>query len=236
LSTASKGLLDSALEKMALAVASEHVGGGSIIGLGSGSTVARFATALGKRNKVEHLGITIVPSSMQAWILAKENGLELYQDSAHCPEKIDVAVDGADQISKSSRAMVKGGGGALFKEKIILSSAAEAYILADEGKYVDLLNRSIPVEVSQFAVSSAEYKLRSELGANPLMRKLDKGYPFFTESGNVILDCQFPKPISDPVSLERSIKLIPGVIEAGVFNCRVTRFYKAGLDGEFGHF
>ena len=226
-------MLETALEKMAAAVASEHIPRGAVVGMGSGSTVARFAVALGRRNAAEHLGITIVPSSMQAWFLARENGLSLHADSAHCPESIDVAVDGADQISTTSRSKIKGGGGALLKEKILLTSARESYILADEAKFVDLMTRAVPVEVTQFALTSVEHKLISQLGAIPHLRKLDKGYPFYTESGNVILDSTFQGGIPDPVVLERSIKMIPGVVEAGLFNCPVNGFYQARSDGSY---
>jgi ribose 5-phosphate isomerase A len=218
---------------MAKTAARDLVRTTDVLGLGSGSAVARFAKALGERVKKESLKVIIVPSSMQSWILATENGLTLASDSGHCPPIVDVAVDGADQISLSTRSMIKGGGGALLKEKIIISSAKKCYILADESKFVQKLNRSVPVEVTQFSMRSVEYKVRQQLRAEPVLRKLDKGYPFFTESGNVILDCQFKESISDPINLEGEIKTIPGVVEAGIFNNRVDSFYKANQKGTF---
>jgi len=225
--------LDSAFEAMAKSAAHDLVKSSDVLGLGSGSAVAWFAKALGQRVKKESLKISVIPSSMQSWILAKENGLNLVNDSAHCPAIVDVAVDGADQISLATRSMIKGGGGALLKEKIIISSAKECYILADESKYVKILNRSVPVEVTQFAALSVEQKMKKLLSAEPILRKLDKGYPFFTESGNVILDCSFKEDITDPVKLEAKIKAIPGLVEAGIFNNEVEKFYKVNQNGTF---
>lgn len=213
--------------------AASYMSGSDVLGLGSGSTVAVFAKALGKRVKNESMQIKVVPSSMQSWLLAKENGLLIVEDSAHCPPSIDVAVDGADQISLSTRAMIKGGGGALLKEKVIIESAEKCLILADESKFVHQLSRSVPVESTQFSVLSVERKLVGGLGLMAELRKLDKGYPYYTESGNVILDCKFKGPIGDPVGLESKIKSIPGVVEVGIFNCKVDKFYKANHDGSF---
>jgi ribose 5-phosphate isomerase A len=228
--------LESAFEKLAQSAARDLVAKGSVLGLGSGSSVARFAKALGDRVKRESLNVTVVPSSMQSWILASTNGLILANDSAHCPAEIDIAVDGADQISVSTRSMIKGGGGALLKEKIIISSAKKCFILADESKFVERLNRPVPVEVTQFSTLSVEHKLRTTLGANPVLRKLDKGYPFFTESGNLILDVELKEAIADPRVLEDKIKTVPGVVEAGIFNNPVTTFYRANQNGTFDSF
>lgn len=224
--------VDAAFEKLAKSAAHDLVKDSTILGLGSGSAVSTFARALGERVKRESLRVRVVPSSMQSWFLASMNGLKFIEDSAHCPHSIDVAVDGADQISLENRAMIKGGGGALLKEKIIISSAKECYILADETKFVPTLIRPVPVEVTQFSAISVEEKVR-KLGAEPVMRKLDKGYPFFTESGNVILDCKFKGGVADPVELEKNIRIIPGVVEVGIFNFQVKKFYKANQDGTF---
>ncbi len=225
---------ETALSRIALDVANRYVKDGQIVGLGSGSTVARFAKALGERVKRDSLSITVIPSSMQAWLLAKENHLSAFSDNAHCPKSLDVAVDGADQICVGSRSMIKGGGGALLKEKIILSSSEQSFILGDASKFVEALNRSVPIEVVQFAVLSVEKKIRDLFGGEPILRKLDKGYPFFTESSNVILDCQFKDAIRNPLSMESELKQLPGVVEVGIFNCKIAAFYKANHDGSFG--
>lgn len=224
--------IDAAFEKLAKSVAYELVKDSSVLGLGSGSAVSTFARVLGERVKRESLRMQVVPSSMQSWFLANMNGLRFVEDSAHCPSDIDISVDGADQISLETRAMIKGGGGALLKEKTIISSAKECYILADETKFVPTLIRPVPVEVTQFSVVSVEAKVK-KLGAEPVMRKLEKGYPFFTESGNVILDCRFKGGVDDPVDVEKNIRMIPGVVEVGIFNFPVKKFYKANQDGTF---
>ncbi len=213
-------------------VAENHVKNDMVLGLGSGSAVAKFAKALGESVRKGSLkDLAIVPSSMQAWLLARENCLPLFADSAHCPRTLDAAVDGADEIALASRSMIKGGGGALLREKIILSSAKHSYILVDSTKVVEMLNRSVPIEVVQFAVSTVQEKLKGEFKAETVLRKLDKGYPFFTESGNIVLDCKFGERIRDPLKLEQQLKSIPGVMEVGVFNCKIDKFYVGGQDG-----
>ncbi len=224
---------DSSLEKALIAVAqkaAKQVRDGEVLGLGSGSTVARFARALGDRIKKNNLNVLIVPSSMQAWMLARENKLKFHPDSAHCPKILDLAVDGADQIATKSRAMIKGGGGQLLREKIILSSSRRVFILVDSSKVVRKLSRSVPIEVVQFALESVQEKLEREFNSKPALRKLDKGYPYYTESGNVILDAQFGE-VDHPKELEVSVKELPGVVEVGIFNCKVDRFFIGNQDG-----
>jgi ribose 5-phosphate isomerase A len=226
-------MISSGLERAARAIAANEIEDNSILGLGSGSAVAKFATALGERVRSEHLHIQVIPSSMQAWLLARENGLPLLSDSAHSPPSLQACVDGADQISKRSRCMVKGGGGALLREKILLYNSERNIIIADESKFVQELEREVPVEIFPFAYLTVQERLRGHFSANPVLRKLDKGYPFSTESGNLILDVKFPKPVADPSQAEKDIKTIPGVAEAGIFACNVKAFYKANYDGSF---
>jgi len=224
--------LETAFERMAEAVA-QSLTAGDLLGLGSGSAVAKFARAFGQRIRSESIRIEVIPSSMQSFLLARENGLELARDSARCPESIDVVVDGADQISLSPRSMIKGGGGALLKEKILISASKKTFILADHTKFVRMLNRSVPVEVTQFSYLRAEAEIRRKFGADPVLRRLDKGYPYYSESGNIILDCQFKEEISAARDMERELKMIPGVVECGIFNEEVERFYRANQDGSF---
>jgi ribose 5-phosphate isomerase A len=213
-------------------MAADQVQDGAILGLGSGSAVALFAKSLGEQIADKKIrNITAVPSSMQAWSLAKEYAIPLHEDSAHCPPKIDLAVDGADQVAISSRSMIKGGGGALLKEKIILSSARRSLILIDSSKLVQKLSRSVPVELIQFGVETTGEKIRSLFESEATLRKLDKGYPFVTEAGNLILDVQMPQAIQDPLKTERAIKALPGVVEVGIFNLPVDKFYVARPDG-----
>ncbi len=211
--------------------AARQVREGDVLGLGSGSAVAVFAKALAERVKKEKLEVFVVPSSMQAWILASENGLAFLPDSAHCPKSLDIGVDGADQIATRTRSMVKGGGGQLLREKIILSSSRRTFILVQKAKVVERLNRPVPVEVVQFALETVREKLKRNFGGRAILRKLEKGYPYYTESGNVILDTQFEGEVEDPKNLEALVKAIPGVVEMGVFNCKVDRFFIGNQDG-----
>jgi ribose 5-phosphate isomerase A len=219
------------MNEIARLAASTYVSDGCVLGLGSGSAIERFARSLGELvASGEKKEVRIVPSSMQAWGLADQNGLRLIDDSSHCPSKIDVAVDGADQIARRSRSMIKGGGGALLREKVILSSSAKSIILADSSKVVDNLRRSVPIELIQFAFKSVQEKLEKEFKADCHLRKLEKGYPFFTESGNLILDCEFGE-INSPKEMENQLKSIPGVVEVGIFNCNIEKFYVGNQDG-----
>ena len=211
--------------------ATRQVRDGDVLGLGSGSTVARFAKVLGERVKKDKLDVCVVPSSMQAWILARENGLEFLPDSAHCPNSIDIAVDGADQVATKTRSMIKGGGGQLLREKIVLASSRRTFILVQRAKVVERLSRSVPIEVVQFALETVQEKLKRDFDAKAVLRKLDKGYPYYTESGNVILDAEFRGEVKDPKSLEATVKGIPGVVEVGVFNCKVDKFFIGNQDG-----
>lgn len=214
------------------AVVERHVQSGSVLGLGSGAAVAKFAKSLGRSIKNRELSdVSIVPSSTQAWLVAKENSLPLHADAAHCPRTLDIAVDGADQVSLSTRSMIKGGGGALLREKIILTAARRSYILVDSSKLANRLTRPVPLEVVPFAIESVQEAIAKKVSVTPDLRKLEKGYPFFTESGNLILDCRFQEAMEKPVEVEGYLKSTPGVVEAGVFNCRVDRFYVAGERG-----
>ena len=127
--------------------------------------------------------------------------------------------------------MIKGGGGALLREKILISSAKKIVIAADEGKFVKSFSRSVPIEVHPMARTAVGDKLQ-KAGGRPAMRTLDKGYPFITENGNVILDTTFAS-IQDPRRMEVELKSIAGVMEVGIFTRRADAYYKAKSDGTF---
>jgi ribose 5-phosphate isomerase A len=138
--------------------------------------------------------------------------------------------DGADQIDAKFN-MIKGGGGALLREKILISAAKKVVIVADSTKFVQSFNRSVPIEVHPMARSVVSKKL-SEIGGKPVLRTLDKGYPFVTENGNVILDIIFAS-IPDPKKMEVELKSIAGVMEVGLFTRRADVYYRAKSDGTF---
>lgn len=200
--------------------------GAETVGLGSGSTAAfvveELATLQGKK-KME-----FIPTSLQIKVVAEKYGLRI-ADETRIPA-IDVVFDGADQIDAGLH-MIKGGGGALLREKILISSAKRVVILADESKFVKHFSRAVPIEVHPMARLSAAKRL-AEMGGKPAVRLLDKGYPFITENGNVILDTAFAS-IPDPGAAELEIKNIPGVLEVGIFTRKADIYYKAKSNGKF---
>lgn len=193
-----------------------HVKDGFIVGLGSGSTAAFAIEALGQRMKQENLHIMGVPTSSQAFMLAVQYGIPITTLDEH--PQVDVTIDGADQLT-SELYLIKGGGAALAREKIVAASSKLNIIITDEKKKVKRLgenNQFVPVEVIPFALALAKRKI-AEAGGNPVLRE-GKGKlgPTITDNGNAILDCYFGE-IADPAELQVKIKMIPGVAETGFF-------------------
>ncbi len=217
--------LRKAIEDMAFKVV-ENVTDSSIIGLGSGSTVAVFVKKLGRLATEEGLTLTILPSSLQIQLVAEQSGLPIAPFNIF--SKIDITVDGADQIDENFN-IIKGGGGALYRERILLRAAKKSIILADETKYAKLLCKQIPIETTYFARSFVSEEL-IKIGGKPTLRLLDKGYPFTNENGNLILDTDLGV-VENPKMLRSHIKDIAGVIEVGIFVNEYDVFYRANRDG-----
>jgi ribose 5-phosphate isomerase A len=204
----------------------KRVKGAKVVGLGSGSTVAHIVREMAKLP--DKVSIEFIPTSLQIKLEAEKSALRL-ADESRIPD-IDIVFDGADQID-SKFSMIKGGGGALLREKILISAAKKVVIVADASKFVQSFNRSVPIEVHPMARSTV-YKKLTEIGSRPALRTLDKGYPFVTENGNIILDTTFPS-IPDPKKKEIEIKSMAGVLEVGLFTRRADVYYKAKGDGTF---
>lgn len=186
---------------------------GQVIGLGSGKTIAEFLSRVKDLSIMNSL--RFVTSSLQIRLQAEHHDLKVADENEVI--NIQVLLDGADQVD-SGYHMIKGGGGALFREKILFKAARKLVILADREKYVNNLHRAVPVEVHPFA-RRLFIKEINNLGIKVLdctLRSLQKGFPFFTENGNVIFDVQF-ESIGDISEMETDIKCIPGVIEVGLF-------------------
>lgn len=186
------------------------------IGLGSGSTVALFAEELGKRIADGEIDVSVVPSSYQAYQLAVIHGIPLTNLDLN-PELI-LTVDGADEVDKNLN-LIKGGGGALFQEKIVASASHRLIIIVDESKIVGHLAMQcdVPVEVLPFALGVVRRKI-IELGITPTLREAKRKMgPVVTDNGNFILDLRFPEPIEDPSAIAVTLKMIPGVVETGLF-------------------
>jgi ribose 5-phosphate isomerase A len=198
-----------------------------VLGLGSGRATTAIVRSLGSYLKKNKIKIKAIPTSLQIKIEAEKAGIPIIE--ADQIEHIDLVFDGADQIDENKN-MIKGGGGALLREKILINTAKKVVIIADESKFVKKLNRSVPVEVHPFARNIAAKQLQ-KYGGKPNLRVIERGYPFVTENGNVILDCDFGE-ISKPKELAIKIIEIPGVIEVGLFN-KPDIIYKAKENGRF---
>ena len=198
---------------------------GKIVGLGSGRTMAALVKEL--TNLPFKSSIRFVTTSLQIEIEAENAGLETVDLSRL--NAVDVVFDGADQIDSNFN-MIKGGGGALLREKLLMSAAHKVVILADFSKYVERFTRSIPIEVHKSARSIVQRKLEL-LGGRPLLRIAENGYPYITENGNIILDTLITS-VENPIHLEIELRSIPGILEVGLFG-RADEYYKVKVDGSF---
>lgn len=201
---------------------------GSIIGLGSGRAATSLVKLLPELLKDKRYKILGVPTSLQIQLVAERGGIPMAR--ADQVSHIDVVFDGADQID-SKKYVIKGGGGALLRENILFSLARKVVVLADRTKFVKYLTRSVPVEIYPQARNAAINAIE-EMGGKPKLRELDRGYPFFTENGNVILDCSFGT-IKNPRVLTQKIKQVAGVMESGIFLRRPDVIYRARAGGRF---
>jgi len=199
-----------------------------VIGLGSGRAATALVKSLAKLIKLKGYNIKGVPTSLQIKLIAEEGGIPLVE--ADQVEHIDVVFDGADQID-SQKYVIKGGGGALLRENILFSLAKKVVVMADKTKFVKNFNRTIPIEIHSLARNSVTKSIK-KLGGDVEIRSLDRGYPFFTENGNIILDCDFGT-IKNPKVLTQKIKQIPGVLESGIFLRKPDVIYKAKENGKF---
>jgi len=208
---------------------SKKITTGMTLGLGSGSTVAALIEELSPLIMAKTKRIGGVPTSTQIEMVASKNGIIL----APFNGSVDLLIDGADQIDAGLN-LVKGGGGALLKEKVVMSSAKDVTIVASEEKFSRRLCEKgvrVPVEVVPMARESAKVKL-SMLGGVPEERLLPKAFPYFTENGNLILDTMF-EPIDDPTALEVRLKAVPGVVEVGIFTHKPITVFRLKGDGAF---
>jgi len=212
-----------ALSNDALKLVKNH----QTIGLGSGRAATAFVKALSLLVKKKKLIIKCIPTSLQIKLEAEKGDLHLIDTVL---DKIDIVFDGADQIDKGKN-LIKGGGGALLRENILINAAKKVVIMADDSKFVTNFNMSVPVEVHPLA-RSIVIKYISKIGGKPKIRTLERGYPFITENGNIILDCNFGV-IKKPKLLQEKIKKISGVLEVGIFTRKPDIIYKARSTGKF---
>ncbi|HON35174.1 MAG: ribose-5-phosphate isomerase RpiA [Methanothrix sp.] len=206
--------------------AAELVSNRMVVGLGTGSTVAWTIKRLGERVREEGLDFYGVPTSFQAEELAIESNISLTSLNQH--PVLDLAIDGADQVSWDLMA-IKGGGAAHTREKVVSCSARAFVIVADQSKFVERLSWPVPVEVLPFAAKLAG-RLLEEMGGRPVLRlgRMKDG-PVITDNGNFVMDVDFGI-IEDPRSIAARISPIPGVVEHGIFD-NLDELYLAREDG-----
>jgi ribose 5-phosphate isomerase A len=171
-----------------------------VIGLGSGRAATALVKSLAIFAKKKNYNIKGIPTSLQIKLIAEEGGIPIIESDQ--VDHIDVVFDGADQID-SQKYVIKGGGGALLRENILFSLAKKIIVMADKTKFVKNFTRSVPVEIHPLARNSVT-KTIDKLGGKVNLRSLDRGYPFFTENGNIILDCDFGV-IKNPKTLSQKI-------------------------------
>ncbi len=205
-------------QKQAAAVAAlDHVRDGMRLGLGTGSTAAKFVAALGKK-VAGGLDVICVPTSVATRDQATALGIPL-TTLDETPE-LDLTVDGADELDDDLQ-LIKGGGGALLREKMVASSSKIMIVIADASKHVETLGEfPLPVEVVQFAHEATRRKIEQAAWAcgcgGSIALRMRDGEPFVTDNGNLIYDCAFGR-IADAKSLALTLKSIAGVVDHGLF-------------------
>jgi ribose 5-phosphate isomerase A len=207
----------------------KHIENGFVVGLGSGSTAAYVIQELGRLIQQNNLQVLGVPSSSQAFLLAVTSGIPLTTLDEY--PVLDLAIDGADEVDKQLD-MIKGGGGALTREKIVASAAKQVVIVADETKLVEKLGTTfrVPLEVLPFALATVSAGIK-KLGGKPFLRE-SKGKvgAVVTDNGNYIIDVDFGA-IDNAEALNQQLELIPGVIETGLFIGLADIIYLGKADG-----
>lgn len=205
------------LRRLAAEAAVAEVEDGMVLGLGSGRTAALAVEMLAARIAREGLRVAGVPTSERTADLARRFDMPLTGFESH--RRIDLAIDGADQVEEPSLHLVKGLGGALLREKIVAAASRRMLVVVDESKLVPRLGdrTPLPVEIAAFGWQSTCDRLAGP-GAAPTLRTLPDGEPFRTDGGNLIADCRpLADLFADPAQLERSRAAVVGVVETGLF-------------------
>ena len=204
-----------ALKKEAAVYAARFIEPGMTVGLGTGSTAIHAVREIARRHAAGELpGIKAFATSSDIARAAREAGLPLLDDAG--PASIDVTIDGADEVDPALN-LIKGGGGALFHEKIVAQATKRQIIVIDEAKMSPCLGtlHALPVEVVPFGAESQRLFLE-QLGGHPILRTKADGTPFITDEGNIIYDCAFG-PIADPEDLAAELRARTGIVEHGLF-------------------
>ena len=207
-----------AYKRAAAARAVEFVRPGMRLGLGTGSTAKYFVELIGERVR-EGLDVVAVPTSEATLADAKRCGITL--TTLDDTPQLDLTVDGADEIAPDL-SLIKGGGGALLREKIVAAASGRMIVIADESKYVGALGRfPLPIEVVPFGVAAIQRSIeaaikRVQKAGSLAIRRAKSGHPFVTDGGHWIIDAELGR-IDDPAALAHALAAVPGVVEHGLF-------------------
>jgi len=220
------------MKRAAAAMALSDVRSGMRLGLGTGSTARHFVDLLGEQVR-DGLEVLCVPTSEATAAQARSLGIPLSDLDAL--DRLDLTVDGADEIDAHMN-LIKGGGGALLREKIVAAASDRMIVIADASKLVDTLGRfPLPVEVNRFGLGATERAVAGVLAEHGAqgqltLRRTAGGDPFVTDGGHLILDASFGR-ISQPEALSGALLDIPGVVQHGLFLNMCNKAYVAGPDG-----
>ena len=214
-------------KRAAAARAVEDVEDGMVVGLGSGSTAAFAVEALAARI-AKGLRVVGIPTSEKTAALARRLDVPLTNFAAH--HRLDIAIDGADQVERGTLNLIKGLGGALLREKMVASASRRMIVVVDETKLVNRLggDTPLPVEIVSFGWETVLDRLTA-IGCAPRLR-LTGGKPFTTDGGNYIVDCAIAE-IPDPAALDAGLSAVVGVIESGLFIGMASKIIVGGPTG-----
>jgi ribose 5-phosphate isomerase A len=216
------------LKRAAALRAIDEVRDGMVVGLGTGSTAAFVVEGLGAR-VAQGLKVVGIPTSERTAAQARRLGISIATFAEH--QRLDLTIDGADEVQLGTLDLIKGLGGALLREKIVAAASGRLVIVVDQEKLVEQLGEHtpLPVEVTQFGWQATAVAL-ARLGCVPERRYAAGEQPFITDGGNYILDCRF-RPLANPAAIEKSIAMTVGVVESGLFVGRSSMVVVASASG-----
>ncbi|HEY0271022.1 MAG TPA: ribose-5-phosphate isomerase RpiA [Sphingomonas sp.] len=211
-------------KRIAAVAAVAEIEAGMVVGLGTGTTAAFAIAALGRR-VADGLRVTAAGTSLDTERKARAAGIAMiaFEDVG----RVDLAIDGADEIDPAFRA-IKGGGGAMVREKIIAASATRMICIVDAGKPVPRLARALPIEVLPFARAFVGLEI-ARLGGDPVLRVGAGGAPVLSDQSNLLIDCAFG-PIADPAALAVALDAVPGLVGHGLFLTEVDALFVGSGD------
>lgn len=210
--------------------AARMVGQGDVVGLGTGSTAEFMIEELGRRVREEGLDIVGIPTSFDAAVLARGNGIPT--GTLDDVDRVDIAVDGADEVDPAMN-LIKGRGAAHLREKIVDGMAERFIVIVDESKLVERLGTKspVPLEVLPMAVQPV-MRAVEVLGGEPVLRMaVHKDGPVITDQGNMVVDVRFDG-IDDPGEMERALNNVPGILENGLFVGLATEILVGRISGQ----